>query len=161
YTATVSPAPDGGTVAFTEGGTAVIRCGTTAVSSSGTATCQVSYASAGSHSITAAYSGDAAFPASSSDSLTQTVNKAATTTAATTAGSPPPAPPATTRQPVTFTATVSAKAPGGGTPTGQVTFADGGTTLGAATLDASGKATLDTSSLPGGGHFITASYGGD
>src|SRR3989441_759779 len=58
---------------------------------------------------------------------------------------------------VTFTATVS----GSGVPTGAVTFMDGTTTLGSASLNASGQATLTTSLLAAGTHSITAVYGGD
>src|SRR5262249_3163435 len=65
--------------------------------------------------------------------------------------------PALVGQVVTFTATVSAS----GTPTGTVTFNDGATTLGTATLNNSGQATFATSALAVGSHTITASYGGD
>ncbi|MGH9152509.1 MAG: ice-binding family protein [Acidimicrobiales bacterium] len=57
-------------------------------------------------------------------------------------------------QPVTFTGTVSA--PGGGTPTGQVTFLDDGIPLGTVTLT-NGQATL-TAALSPGSHTITAVY---
>jgi hypothetical protein len=74
YTATVSPAPDGGTVAFTDGGTPITGCSAQTVDpSTSTATCQVIYYIQGTHPITATYSGDPAYY-SSSDSLTQTVN---------------------------------------------------------------------------------------
>jgi Bacterial Ig-like domain (group 3)/Glycine rich protein len=73
YTATVSPAPDGGTVAFTDGGSTIAGCGAVAVSSTGTATCPVTYNAVGSHTITAAYSGDATYAASTSAALTQQV----------------------------------------------------------------------------------------
>src|SRR5215471_518408 len=73
YTATVSPVPDGGTVAFTDGTTPITGCGAQPVISTGTATCQVTYTAAGSHTITAAYFGDAAFTASTSAALTQQV----------------------------------------------------------------------------------------
>jgi hypothetical protein len=62
---------------------------------------------------------------------------------------------------VTFTATVSAKSPGSGTPTGTVTFKDGTTVLGTGTLNSNGQATFTTSSLKLGNHSITAVYGGD
>jgi hypothetical protein len=62
-------------------------------------------------------------------------------------------------QPVTFTATVVASAPGTATPTGAVTFKDGTTTLGSGSLS-SGKATYSTSSLSSGIHQITVVYGG-
>jgi predicted outer membrane repeat protein len=65
-------------------------------------------------------------------------------------------------QSVTFTATVVA--PDGGTPTGTVTFIDfdslTGAPLGTATLDSSGHATITTSALGVGEHFIVAIYNG-
>ena len=67
--------------------------------------------------------------------------------------------PAALRQPITFTATVSVSAPGGGTPTGTVTFFNGPTSLGTRPL-ALGRATLITSALSLGDHDITVSYGG-
>jgi len=62
---------------------------------------------------------------------------------------------------VTFTVTVNAVAPGSGTPTGTVTFKDGATTLGVASLNGIGQATSTTTSLSVGSHNITAIYGGD
>lgn len=77
YTATVSPAPDGGTVAFSDTGNPVSGCTAQPVSvGTGQATCQVTYPSPGSHAITAGYSGGSAFLASSSGPLTQVVNPA-------------------------------------------------------------------------------------
>ena len=62
-------------------------------------------------------------------------------------------------QPVTFTATVSSTA---GTPTGTVTFMNGTTALGSpVTLNSSGVATLQLSTLPSGLNVVTASYSGD
>jgi hypothetical protein len=155
FTATVSPVPDGGTVAFTEGGTAITGCGAVTVdTATGTATCPVTYTSAGAHLVVAGYSGHGAFGASSG-SLTQIVNKEATTTVVTSSANPSAA-----RQPVTFTATVSGP-PGTGTPTGQVTFSAGGTPIGTGMLDSSGTAQTATSSLTAGHHTITAVYHGD
>src|SRR5439155_1053879 len=68
--------------------------------------------------------------------------------------------PSVSGQPVTFTATVTAKSPAAGTPTGTVTFKDGSRTLGTGTLDGSGQATFVTSTLALGSHSITATYGG-
>ena len=66
YTATVSPAPNGGTVAFTDSGATITGCGAQSVdTTTGKATCQVTYASPGSHSITATYGGDNNFSGSS------------------------------------------------------------------------------------------------
>jgi hypothetical protein len=59
-------------------------------------------------------------------------------------------------QPVTLTANVV-----GSNPTGSVTFLDGSTSLGTATLNNLGTATLTTSALAVGSHSLTASYGGD
>ncbi len=61
---------------------------------------------------------------------------------------------------VTLTATVSPAA-GGGTPTGTVTFLNGSTTLGTGTLNSSGVATLNLTTLPIGTNSITANYSGD
>jgi hypothetical protein len=57
----------------------------------------------------------------------------------------------------TLTATVTSPA---GTPTGTVTFFDGSTALGSATLNGAGQATL-TVSLGVGNHALTASFGGN
>jgi Family of unknown function (DUF6801)/Bacterial Ig-like domain (group 3)/Domain of unknown function DUF11 len=73
YTATVSSADGGGSVAFLDGGTPVVGCAPQSLDSSGQATCQVTYATTGSHAITAAYSGDAASAGSTSAVLTQRV----------------------------------------------------------------------------------------
>ena len=48
-----------------------------------------------------------------------------------------------------------------GTPTGLVTFLDGGTSLGSGPLNAGGTAFLAVSTLAAGTHTITAVYGGD
>jgi hypothetical protein len=61
-------------------------------------------------------------------------------------------------QSVTFTATVSVP---GGTPTGIITFVAGTTTLGTATLNSSGVATLTTSFSSTGVYNVVASYNGD
>ena len=63
--------------------------------------------------------------------------------------------PSSTGQAVRFTASVT-----GISPTGTVTFFDGGTQLGTATLSA-GTASLTTVSLSTGTHSITARYSGD
>jgi len=77
------------------------------------------------------------------------------TTTTVTAAPPSPVAPGTS---VSFTATVSAS---GSTPTGSVTFSDGATALGTATLDSTGTATYSTNSLSVGVHTITAAYGGN
>jgi hypothetical protein len=107
----------------------------------------------GTHSLTASYAGDTDDTASTSPALNQVVNLATTSVALTSSA-------ATMGQggSVTFTATVSGN---GGTPTGAVQFLDGTTSLGSASLKASGVATLATSALTLGSHTITAVYAGD
>ena len=66
--------------------------------------------------------------------------------------------PSTAGDTVTFTATVVPSE--AGTPTGTVTFRDGGNVLGSDALSA-GQATLSTSMLTAGSHAMTATYEGD
>jgi hypothetical protein len=149
FTATVSPGATG-TVTFRDGGSTI---GSATLNGSGQAALTTSALAIGSHSMTAAYSGDANFFASTSPALTQSVVQSASTTALTSSANPSPVGAA-----VTFTATVTGS---GGTPTGSVTFRDGATTLGTSSLNGSGQATFTTSSLAPGSHSITGAYGGD
>jgi hypothetical protein len=88
------------------------------------------------------------------DTTTVVSSLAATTTTLAVSGTP------TVGSTLTLTATV-APATGSGTPTGQITFMDGlSTVIGTAALS-SGKATVTTSTLALGGHTVTAVYGGD
>ena len=159
FTATVSAATPGsgtptGSVTFMDGSTELDKVTLTA----GKASFKMSALAVGSHSITAVYGGDGNFTASPpSTALAQTVTQDATTTSLKSSSS------SIYGQPVTFTATVAATAPGSGTPTGTVNFLDNGTQIGTGTLGA-GKpdtATFTTSSLLAGAHTITASYTGD
>jgi hypothetical protein len=156
FTATVSASAPGagtptGTVMFKDG-TAVIDTGTL---SGGVATFTTSALAVASHTITVVYGGDGNFAGSTSPSATQTVNKGGTNTSVISSLNP-----SASGQSVTFTATVSASAPGSGTPTGTVTFKDGTTVVGTGTLSG-GTATYSTSALSIGSHSITASYGGN
>lgn len=152
FTATItSSGPSTGTVTFNDGSTVVASVPL----ASGQASFSTSSLAAGSHSITATFSGDSRWNGSASSVLSQTVNKAATSTAISTSTSP-----SILNQSVTFIATVTVSAPGLGTPTGGVTFKDGSTTLGTRTLS-SAKAVFTTSSLTIGPHSVTAVYGGD
>ena len=113
--------------------------------------------STGSHSITAIYSGDTNFSGSTSATFLQTVNQASTSTTVTSSLNL-----SVFGRPVTFTATVSVSSPGVGTPTGMVTFKDGGTSLGTGALTGGTTATLASASgLSVATHTITAVYGGD
>jgi hypothetical protein len=155
FTATVTPASGSsvptGTVTFKNGATTL---GTGTLNASGVATFMTSTLAVGSYSITAVYGGSASFQGSASAVLTQTVNQDGTTSTLTSSQNP-----SKRGKAVKFTATVTAKAPGTGTPTGAVTFKDGSTTLGTSSLT-SGKATFTTSTLSIGTHTITAAYGG-
>jgi hypothetical protein len=145
-----------GTVTFIDGSSQI---GSGALNSSGQATFTTNTLAQGSHSITAAYSGNGEFAASTSAALTQVVNAAAlvsTTTSITSSANP-----STPGEPVTFTATVAGPAGSTPEPTGTVTFLDGTTTLGTGTLNGIGQATFTTSSLSAGSHSITGQYGGD
>jgi len=106
------------------------------------------------HTITGTYPADAVH-AGSNNTASLTVNKSDTSTAVISSLNP-----SALGQPVTFTATVSAVAPGFGTPTGTVTFLDGGSPIGTGTLSG-GIAAFTTSALAVGNHTITTSYGGD
>jgi hypothetical protein len=139
-----------GTVTFSDSGNPL---GNNALNVSGQASFSTASLSAGPHSITATYGGDTSFSGSSSSVLAQTVNKAATSTTVISNANP-----LTFGQSVTFTATVTSV---GGTPTGTVTFLDSGNPLGSSAINGSGQASFNTSSLAGGGHTISASYGGD
>jgi hypothetical protein len=74
YTATVSPAPDGGTVSFTDGGAGIAGCAAQPVSNA-TSTCAVTYRVSGIDQIRAVYSGDAHFGGSDSSPAQVTVSK--------------------------------------------------------------------------------------
>jgi hypothetical protein len=157
YTATVTgnggSAPTG-TVGFTDDGTTMSGCGSVPLSGS-TATCTQTPA-VGSHTIVATYSGDSYYPSSASSNLTQTVNQDSTTTTVVSDTQP-----SFSGQSVTFTAVVTANAPGAGTGTGNVTFKDGSTTLGTSALNGSGTTTFATNALSVSTHSMTAFYAGD
>jgi len=143
---TVSPGAATGTVQFLDGATPL---GTVPVSG-GTAVLSIATLSTGSHTISAAYSGDASYGSSASAPMALTVAKA---TAAISASSSPN--PSVAGQVVTFSATVAPPS-----ATGSVQFVDGATVLGTAALN-NGVATFSTAALVAGSHSITAAYSGD
>jgi polyvinyl alcohol dehydrogenase (cytochrome) len=73
--AAVSPAPDSGTVTFTDGGTPISGCSAVPVSAAtaGQAVCQTPFARSGTHRLEATYSGDAFYAASVSALITESV----------------------------------------------------------------------------------------
>jgi hypothetical protein len=164
FTATVSPvAPSTGTptgtVSFLDGANP-ITCIAAGTLTSGVATCTTSALSVASHTITTSYPGDLNF-IGGTGSLTgnpEVVSQASTSTTVTTSQNPQ-----TSGQPVTLTATVSALAPGTGTPTGTVMFLAGGSSItctAPGTLSG-GVATCTSSALAPGSQTITTSYAGD
>jgi hypothetical protein len=161
-TATIAvTAPGGGTpvgsVTFTDGQGGP-TLGTATVNSSGVATTTAALNMAGTHTIVATFTPAGTNMTGSSGTATQTVNQATTTTAVSSSANPSPF-----GNMVMFTATVAPVAPGAGTPTGTVNFVDTSTStsLGSGTLDASGKATVSSSTLAIGPHTIQATYVGD
>jgi hypothetical protein len=96
----------------------------------------------GTHAVTAEYLGDGDSATSESAVLDEVVNPAATTTKLTSSVNP-----SSSGQNVTFTATVTSAT--GLNPTGSVTFAAGGTALGAVSLKGT-VAKVSTATLPAG-----------
>lgn len=163
FTATVAAVAPGvgtptGTVTFRDGGTSV---GTGTLNAAGQATFTTSALTSVTHVLDAVYAGDGNFLGSTSAAVSLLVSSGITTTVLTTSPNP-----VGLNQALILTATVAAAPPGGGVPTGTVTFMaypdsslQGGTTLGTATL-ANGVATLAVANLPGGCRVLVASYSG-
>ncbi len=128
----------------------------TASLSGDTATLTTTTLPVGTDSVTAQYLGDPNFTTSTSSAVSVTINPVGLATTTTLASS---ANPSVFGQAVTLTATVKPSS-GSGTPTGTVTFYDGSTSLGTATL-ANKRATLKTTAIPLGSQTITAVYSGD
>jgi hypothetical protein len=138
-----------GSVTFMDGATAIgsgnLNNGVASITTTGLAV--------GSHTVTAIYQGDANDSAATSNALAITISAATTAVRLT-----PSQNPTNFGQALTVTATVTGN---GGTPTGSVTFADGGNALQTVAVNASGVATYVTSTLTDGTHPFTASYAGD
>jgi hypothetical protein len=121
---------------------------------------QVSYINAtlaaGAHSITAVYNGDVGFsPSTNAPALSQSVNKASSSAVVASSANP-----SVYGQSVTFTATVSAVAPGAGTPSGGVTFLVNGAAFSTNAL-VGGRAAADAVGLPVGTNMVKVEYKGD
>jgi hypothetical protein len=164
YTASVSSSGSGnptGTVAFSDGGNAIASCASQQVDPNGDATCTITSMSPRTESISAVYSGGSDYLGSSSKTVSETVDPAPTATAISSSPSS-----SQYGQQVTFTAVVSVRSPGAGTPSGTVTFTSGdGTSLGSASLKDDGNghqvASISTDALHAGADQVTAAYGGD
>lgn len=159
YTAVVfgSSGTPTGTIVFRDNGTAINGCGGL-VMTNGRATCTIGNQALGTHSMTAAYSGDGVYSAGSSSTLPQVVNPAKPNTPSITLGSS--VNPSTVGQYVELTAVVSG---GAGTPTGTLVFLDNGDAIGGCggIPMVNGQATCTPGSLTLGTHSITTVYSGD
>jgi Subtilase family/Bacterial Ig-like domain (group 3)/FG-GAP-like repeat len=147
FTANVAPISATGTVIFFDGGTAI--SGSTPLSN-GVASFTTAGLAAGSHSISAQYSGDANFNGATSAALVQSVLKAQTTLVLM-------APDDSVKlgAPATFTATISPiSAPGA------IVFFDGATQISGSVAVNNGTAKFTTTSLVSGTHTLSARYSG-
>ncbi|MGA9511869.1 MAG: Ig-like domain repeat protein [Candidatus Sulfotelmatobacter sp.] len=157
FTATVSSTagspPNGETVTFYNV-SAVLG---TAPLNGGIASLTTSSLLAGIYTVSAAYSGDANFAASTSPALRQVVNSTTKSATATTLISS--LNPSIYGQSVTWTATVTPT--GKTTPTGKVNFNWGSYSIGSGTLNASGVAALTRSNLSADAYPLFAVYVGD
>jgi hypothetical protein len=147
FTATV-PSGVTGTVQFVDG-SAVLG---TATISGTTATFATSRLAAGTNFVTAVYSGDANHNSSPSAADNAVVNGVPTST--TTLSMSPSS--VMYGNPATLTAVVAPNF-----ATGTVSFYEGSTLLGTASVDNTGTAVLPISTLNAGAHTITAQYSGD
>ncbi|WP_137875496.1 Ig-like domain-containing protein, partial [Rhodococcus sp. Q] len=154
-TATVNPAEATGTVEFKDGDTVL---GTAPVTG-GTATLGHTFTTAGSHSITAAYSGAEGFAGSSSTPSTVSVTDPAPGDVATVTTVEAPTS-AATGDPATLTATVKTDA-GALVTVGTVRFFDGNTPIGDPIAVVDGKAVLTHTFTATGAHALTAVYTGE
>ena len=157
-TATVTPVVAGGAtptgdVDFFNGSA---KIGTATLDSTGVAHQNATFL-AGTPSVTAVYKGDnTTYAGSTSPAITPSITKADTSTAVNVVPSPSNA-----GASVMLTATITANPPGGGMPTGSVTFFNGTTPLGNPVPLANGIATLTSMALMPGANSITAQYAGD
>ena len=138
-----------GTITFYDG--AVNIC---MISVMNTATCPATTGTgfaAGTHVLTAVYSGDAMHAGSTSNAVTVTVQPDTTAVSLSSSVNP-----AMSGQSVVFTATAQGEH---ASVAGTVVFFDGSTALGSAVLNSSGVASLSTTALAVGTHPISAVYG--
>lgn len=150
-TVTGNGAPPTGTVNFLANGNPI---GAGTLNGSGTATLTTSALTVGTYAITAQYLGDTDNAGSTSAAFSETVATIPTATSlgtSTTGGVTPQ---------VILVATV-VDTSSGPAPTGTVTFLNGTTPVGSATLNSSGVAAVVPNLTAGVNYSITANYGGD
>jgi uncharacterized delta-60 repeat protein len=140
----------GGTVAFMDGAT---QLGSASVNAHGLAQLKI-VLGLGSHTIKVNFTGDSQTGNAAAAPLHLTVGPAPTTTSlAVSAVSVTP------NQAVTLTATVQPQF-GAAFPIGSVTFRDGATIVGSASVDGRGQAKLTLTQIAPGNHSFTASFAG-
>jgi streptogramin lyase len=150
-----------GTVIFHDGNTLL---GTADLNTAGQAVLPTVFHYAIPHNLSAVYNGSPAFATSQSPALRVTVSPDPTTTTLTASATH-----VAVGQTLALTVKVNPAFTGAGAPTGTVILKDGNTTIGTATLDASGRAvfrfiagrSLRNGGLPRGTHHLTVSYLGD
>jgi hypothetical protein len=155
WTVDVTPASDGpitGTGTWTLSGASSGPLSTNSFTPGSPFNVTASGLSADTYTLTVTYPGNQTFGASSGSASATFTAQTATVALSSSLN------PSVAGQAVTFTATVTGSGP---MPTGTITFKDGSTVLGTATLDSSGTASLSTSALTAGTHPITASYSGN
>ncbi|WP_188760748.1 Ig-like domain repeat protein [Edaphobacter acidisoli] len=154
FTATVtgvSSSTPTGNVEFMDGANIL---GAAPLSTLGSATYVNSALSAGTHTITAVYEGDADYsPSTSTQIITETIWQVPTVTVLSASATN-----STSGAPITLTAIVAAQETT--VPTGTVKFMNGNILLGTGTLS-NGKATITTTNLGVGMDSVTAIYNGD
>ena len=141
-----------GTVTFDDAGTPIAGCSNVSVASDGSAQCYATFATLGSHTLTAVSSGDAAYTGLSSSPVTLSVIQGYPTT---TAWSPPPS---TTAPGIEAVAAVYVRASDNGTPTGTVGVSDSHCTSGTVS---GGWAEFGCTWPVAGTYPVTATYSGD
>ncbi len=147
----ISDSPNaGGLVSFLDGTTLL---GTIALGAGGTASLVAGDLVAGTHALTAVYSGDTNHAGSTSGSTSELVLESASATLSSSNN------PAASGQNVTFT--VQLGGAGKAFPTGVATLRDNGVLLAAFPLNNTASGSFSTRALMVGSHTITLSYAGD
>ena len=149
-TATSSSGTPTGTVTFLDGTTVL---GTAPLNASGIATLTVSFSAPGTHPLTASYPATGPYQAATSPIVNENVQNFTPTITLSSSVNP-----VLITGSTTLSASLTSSA---GSPTGTVTFFDGGKSIGTATLNASGVATLNVSFTTNGQHILTANYPGN
>ena len=145
-----------GSVTFLDGSASLT---TATLNSGGHATWSSSSLTVGTHTFSARYAGTAAYASSASSNVVVTVSQPPETSQVTLSTSS-----ASSLQglPVELTAQVASSSSSSTTvPTGTVTFANGTSSVGTASIDSTGFAIFASTKLPVGNNSITAAYAGD